>query len=126
MCCCFKSRKQPALAITILSSLVLIAGIVISALAIRFAVGSSFFTIATLTGTPADINVNNFKNVSFGILLGAGLTALATGVFGFFFTCCKKPCYAIIYGVFLSVTWVIIIILGAIVTGVSYGSTGQL
>ena len=45
MCCCFKSRKQPAVAIAILSSLVFIAGIVIAAFAIQFAVGSSFFTV---------------------------------------------------------------------------------
>ena len=48
MCCCFKTRKQPAVALTILSSLVFLCGIAIAALAIRFAVGDSFFTVKTL------------------------------------------------------------------------------
>jgi cation transporter-like permease len=95
---------------------------VIAALAIRFAVGDSFFTVKTLQGDITDINVDKFKNISFGILLGAGCIAFATGFFGFFLTCCKKKCYAVIYGIFLSFTWVIILILGCIVTAVSYGS----
>jgi cation transporter-like permease len=97
-------------------------GIVISALAIRFAVGDSFFTVKTLQGDISDVNVDRFKNISFGILLGAGIIAFSTGFFGFFFTCCKTKCFAVIYGVFLSFTWIIILVLGCIVTAVSVGS----
>ena len=94
----------------------------IAALAIRFAVGDSFFTIKTLQGEVSDVDIDRFKNISFGILLGSGIIAFLTGFFGFFFTCCKKKCYAIIFGIFLSFTWLVIIVLGCIVTTVSYGS----
>lgn len=122
MCCCFKTRKTPAIALSVLSALVFICGVVIAALAIRFAVGDSFFTVKTLQGDISDINVDRFKNISFGILLGAGCIAFATGFFGFFLTLCNRRCYAVIYGIFLSFTWVIILVLGCIVTAVSYGS----
>jgi len=122
MCCCFKTRKTPAIILSILSALVLIAGCVIAAFAIHFAVGDSFFNIKTLKGDVSDVQIDNFKNVSFGILLGAGIVAFATGFFGFFFTCCKKRCYAVIYGIFLSFTWIIILVLGCIVTAVTYSS----
>ena len=102
--------------------MVFICGIVIAALAIRFAVGDSFFTVKTLQGDISDVDIDRFKNISFGILLGAGCIAFLTGFFGFFFTCCKKKCYAVIFGIFLSFTWIIIIVLGCIVTAVSYGS----
>ena len=123
---CFKSRKQPALALTILSVLIFCIGIAISALAIRFAVGDSFFTIKTLKGDIAEVDVDKFKNVSFGILLGAGIVAFATGFFGFFFTCCKSKSFAVIYGIFLSFTWIIILVLGCIVTAVSVGAPSEL
>jgi hypothetical protein len=101
-------------------------GIVISALAIRFAVGDSFFTVKTLQGDISDVEVDKFKNISFGILLGAGIIAFSTGFFGFFFTCCKSKSFAVIYGIFLSFTWIIILVLGCIVTAVSVGSQSTL
>ena len=75
--------------------------------------------------------MNNFKNVSFGILVGAGGVAFLTGFFGFFLAskCCagsKGRSFAVVYGIFLSFTWIIIIVLGAIVTAVSYGSAAQI
>jgi|688.fasta_scaffold857041_1 hypothetical protein len=48
MCVCFKERRQPALGITILSSLVLFLGLLITALAIKSAVGDTFFNIKNL------------------------------------------------------------------------------
>jgi hypothetical protein len=105
---------------------VFIAGAVVVGLAVRFQVGDSMFNIKTLSdaikgeGLPADLTLDRFKNISFGILVGAGGVGVLTGIFGFFFTCCKSKCYAVMYGIFLSVTWVVIIILGAILTAVSY------
>ena len=80
------------------------------------------FTVKTLEGDISDINVDKFKNTSFGILLGAGCIVFATGFFGFFFTCYKRKCYAVIYGIFLFFTWVILLVLACIVTAVSNGS----
>jgi hypothetical protein len=68
------------------------------------------------------VNLEKFKNISYGILLGAGTVAFATGFFGFFFTCCKTKCYVITYGVFLSFTWLSILVLGAFVTSVAFGT----
>ena len=122
MCGCFKTRRQPAIILTVLSSLVLLCGVVIVALAARFAVGESFFTAKTLNGDITHKDLDQFKNISYGILLGAGCVAFLTGFFGFFFTCCKKKCYAVIFGIFLSSTWIVIIFIGTVLTGISYGS----
>lgn len=111
---------------TILSVFVFISGAVVAALAIRFALGGSFFNLLNADGTPADVNVARFKNISFGILLGAGIIALLTGFYGFFFMRCKDRCFAVWYGIFLSFTWIIILILGCVVTAVSYGSQSTL
>ena len=121
MCCCFKTRKQPAIAITILSSLVLICGIVIAFLAYRFAVSDSFFKVKTLQGV-ADVDFDKFTKYYFYIQLGAGCIAILTGFFGFFFTCCKKMCYVHCFGTFLTFTWMIILSLGSAATYASYGS----
>jgi len=120
--CCFKTRSQPARVLTVLSSLVALSGIAILALAVRFAVAESFFTVKTSKGDIVNEDIDYFKNISYGTLLGAGCAAFFTGFLGFFFTCCKKKYYAVFFGLLLSFSWVFIIILGAILTGVSYGS----
>jgi hypothetical protein len=58
MCCCFKTRRTPSIWLSVLSALVFIAGVVIAALAIQFAVGDSFFTVKTLQGDVSDVNVD--------------------------------------------------------------------
>ena len=116
------SIKESRIAMAVLSAIIVCIGIAISALAIHFALGDSFFTIKTLNGDIADFDVEKFKNVSFGVLLGAGIVAFATGFFGFFFTCAKSKAYTIIYGTFLTFTWMIILVLGCIVTAVSVGA----
>jgi hypothetical protein len=99
---------------------------VISALAIKFALGDSFFNVKTLSADPSDINLAKFKNASFGLLLSSGLVAVATGGFGCLFTCCKQRWFAVLYGIFLSFTWIFIFILGCVVTGASVSSQGTL
>lgn len=98
----------------------------ISALAIKFALGDSFFNVKTLSADPSDINLAKFKNASFGLLLSSGLVAVATGGFGCLFTCCKQRWFAVFYGIFLSFTWIFIFILGCVVTGASVSSQGTL
>jgi hypothetical protein len=106
-----------------MSLLVLIAGGAIAALAIRFAVGDNVFNVQQIVDNVTQANPEVFKNASFGILLGMGVIAFATGFFGFFFTCCKSKCYAVIYGLILGFTWIIVVTIGALITAVSYGST---
>ena len=127
MCVCFKTRRQPALALTMLSALVIIFGIIISVLAIKFAIGDSFFNVSSIGDLdPNDIDVSRFKRASFGLLLSMGLIALVTGGFGCLFTCCKQRWYAILYGIFLSFTWIFIFLLGCIITGASVTSESTL
>ena len=53
---CFKVRRKPAIALSILSAIVFIFGVAIAALAINFALADSVFTIEALPGQN-DINV---------------------------------------------------------------------
>jgi len=127
MCVCFKTRRQPAICLAGLSGLVIIFGIVISALAIKFAIGDSFFNVKSIGDLdPNDIDVTRFKRASFGLLLSSGLVALLTGILGCLFTCCKQRWTAVIYGIFLSFAWIFIFLLGCIVTGASVTSESTL
>lgn len=127
MCVCFKTRRQPAIALTVLNSLIIVFGLIISILAIKFAIGDTFFNVKSLKDLdPDDIDTAGFKRSSFGLLLAAGLIAVATGGFGCLFTCFKQRWYAVIYGIVLSFTWIFIFIIGCVVTGVSLTSESSL
>jgi hypothetical protein len=85
-------------------------------------VATSFFTTSNTDGSPFDMNIETLRNWGFGILLSFGFIAFATGVYGLFFVCCSNRCYAIIYGTFLGVTWVVVLVVGALLTAASYSS----
>ena len=123
---CFTTRKTPAITVSVFSGIVFILGIVIMALAIQFTVGATWWNTTDPAGNPTDPNVEKFKNVSFGILVSAGIIAFSTGIYGMFFTCCVNKCYAILFGTFLGFTWIAMLVMGAIVTAVSYSSQSNI
>ena len=59
-----------------------------------------------------------FKNISYGVLVGGAALGLTVGVLGMALTCCKTKCYAVTYGVLLTISWLALITFGAIVTAV--------
>jgi hypothetical protein len=134
--CCYKSRKQPSIVIATLSALVLLVGVTTMAFAVKLSVYDNFFLtvikllentanffINTVTG-PLNLDFEKYWNILFGVLLGSGIITFLTGLLGLFFTCCKKStkCYAVIYGIFLTLTWIFILFLGCIVTAFLYSS----
>ena len=108
------------------SGIVFVLGIVIMALSIKFTVGAIWWNTTGPDGYHAALNVNKFKNVSFGILMTAGIIALITGIYGMFLACCVKKCCAILFGTFLGFTWIAILVMGAIVTSVSFASQSNI
>ena len=123
---CFKTRRPPAITVSVFSGIVFILGIVIMALAIQFTIGATWWNTTGSDGNAADVNVEKFKNTSFGILVSAGIIAFITGIYGMFFTCCVNKCYAILFGTFLGFTWIAMLVMGSIVTAVSNASQSNI
>jgi hypothetical protein len=74
--------------------------------------------------------VNEFKNVSMAVLLGFSGMTILIGFAGM--TCLCKPClnngvcWAVLYGIAVFVLWIVMLVVGAIVTGVSLIGTSQI
>ena len=108
------------------SGIIFVLGIVIMALAIKFTIATIWWNTTGPDGYHAAVNVDKFKNFSFGILMTAGIIALITGIYGMFLACCVNKCCAILFGTFLGSTWIAILVMGAIVTSVSFASQSNI
>lgn len=119
---CFKERKKPAMIVTILSVVVILLGILmVIESAIYFTHGS---ILTTDLGTITE-KVKSFHSSTFGVLMAFSCSAILVGACGA--GCFCKPCkdkiaLPIIYGIFLFFIWVIILVIGIVVTAVSYSS----
>ena len=123
---CWNKRKPYAISVSVFSGIILCLGIVVFALAIQLQVAKSYFTIQNIDGNAADINVEYLRNWGFGILVSFGFIAFVTGIYGLFFVCCSNRCYAIIFGTFLGVSWVVVLVVGALLTAVSQQSQASI
>ncbi len=121
---CFKERKKPALIVTILSVLVVLCGITMIIETIIFAVSSNILDadLGTVTNAAA-----KFKTITYAILLAFACLAFVTGIFGT--TCGCKPCakgsicWPVWFGISLFFVWIITLIVGAILTAISFSGT---
>lgn len=117
---CFKSRKGPALIVSGLSVFVVIFGLLLLVMAIIFQSSNS-----VLTADMGDLTefISRFRVGVFIVVLLFAIVALAVGGAG---VCCQcKPCrkspcaFAACYGISIGLVWIVFIIVGSIVTGVS-------
>ena len=119
---CFKERKKPAMILTILSVIVILLGILmVIESAIYFTAGS---ILTTDLGTLTD-KVKSFHSSTFGVLMAFACSAILVGAFGagcFCKPCKEKIALPILYGIFLFFVWVIILVIGIVVTAVSFSS----
>lgn len=118
---CFADRKKPALTVTILSVIVILCGIVMVVESIIFATQDD--VLSADMGSISN-SMGNFKTASMASLLAFSLLAVATGISGT--TCGCKPCvrgnicWPIIFGSLLLIVWIVTIIVGIVVTVVSF------
>jgi hypothetical protein len=118
---CFADRKKPALIVTILSVIVILCGIVMVVESIIFATQDD--VLSADMGSISN-SMGNFKTASMASLLAFSLLAIATGISGT--TCGCKPCargnicWPIIFGSLLLIVWIVTIIVGIVVTVVSF------
>ena len=120
---CFNDRKTPAMFVSILSAFVILFGILMVILsAIYYTKGSILTTdIGELTK-----QVKTFHTSTFGVLMGFSCTAVLVGACGI--SCFCKPCkeklaFPIIYGIILTAVWIIILVVGVVVTAVSFSTS---
>ena len=117
---CFEDRKKPALIVTILSVIVILCGVVMTIESIVFATQDD--ALSADLGSVSQ-SMGDFKNASMASLLIFSLLTIVTGIAGA--TCGCKPCakgsicWPIIYGTLLLIVWLVTLIIGAIITGVS-------
>jgi len=119
---CFKERKIPAMIVTILSVIVILLGILMVIESAIYHTKGSILTTDLGTLTTA---VKSFKNSTFGVLITFSCSAILVGACGV--GCFCKPCkekiaLPIIYGIFLFFVWVIILVIGIVVTAISFSS----
>ena len=64
-----------------------------------------------------------FRSATFAVILIFAIVSLLVGAFGLSFNCkpCRKsPCaFAAVYGVSIFLVWIVFIIVGSVITGVS-------
>lgn len=119
---CFQERKKPAVIVTVLSVLVILLGILMVIESIIYFTKGSILT--TDLGTIKE-KVKTFHSSTFGVLIAFSASAILTGACGA--SCLAKPCkenraYPIIYGILLFIVWVIILVIGIVVTAISFSS----
>lgn len=118
---CFKTRRLPAIIVTIGSILVLIGGIILIIEASVFYTKKSVIT-ADL-GTNLTVNANLFRMAVAGAMLAASILAILLGGCGTTCLCtfCKKHscCLSVFWGLLLTVSWVIFIVVGALLCNFS-------
>ena len=123
--CCFtfslEARKKWALIVTALSALVILCGLALLILSILFVTNQDDIFNADF-GEVKD-EMSNIKNGVFGGLCAFSLIAIITGIAGTTCGCgpCKtgNRCYPIMYGIPLMFVWLVFMIIGGIVTGIS-------
>jgi len=119
---CFQERKKPAVIVTVLSVLVILLGILMVILSIIYFTKGSILTTDLGTIKAA---VKTFHSSTFGVLIAFAGSAILVGACG---ACCLgKPCkeklaFPIIYGILLFFVWVIILVIGIVVTAISFSS----
>ena len=118
---CTTNRKTPVLVLTILSAIVIVLGLTITGLAVRFVTISSILDAET-DGRQTNREFEQVKARSIaGLFLSGGLTLIA-GIMGLLFNCCKNRFYAMFYGSLIGLIWITVFILGCIIGSVSNAS----
>merc|ERR1712185_704669 len=68
-------------------------------------------------------SLDAFKNALFGVLLTFSLVAIGTGIGGAMCGCtpCRKAscCWAVVYAIPLGLVWIVYLVVGIVITGVS-------
>jgi hypothetical protein len=115
---CWGEKKVPVLILTILSSLMIVCGVIMVIECIVYQTSQSVLTadLGSLT-----TQIQSFKNSTFGVLIGFSATAIIVGIFGTLCHC--KPCdsivFPILFGITLTAIWIVFIVVGAVLTTVS-------
>ena len=121
--CCFADRKKPALIVTILSVFVFISGIIMLIESAYYLTNGDIFKadFGNLTS-----GLQKFRSVTGALLISFACAALIIGGLGA--TCgCKRcvenRCYTVWYGIVLFIIWVVFLLVGIALTGISTVST---
>jgi hypothetical protein len=117
---CFNERKNPALIVTILSGIVLTLGVL---MIVESAIFFSRDSILTASIGSLTEYFHTFRISFFGVLMSFSCLAVLIGACGI--CCFCKPCsesrlYSICYGILLFFIWIIILVIGILITLVSF------
>jgi hypothetical protein len=119
---CFPERKKPAVIVTVLSVIVILLGIL---MVIESGIYWTHGSILTADIGVLTEKVKSFHSSTFGVLIAFACSAILVGACGA--GCMCKPCkdkiaLPILYGILLFFVWVIILVIGIVVTAVSFSS----
>lgn len=110
---CFQTRKTPAIIVGIMSGLVVILGLVMVFLSIRFSKAEVFdYEKGIVTDSKASNEISDFKTQVVIILLVTSFFAVLVGFCGLSLMCIRHRGCAVLFGCSLMPTWVAIFVLG--------------
>ena len=106
---CFEDRKTPTRCIMVLSALAAICGLVMIVFSFML---TNNDVIENMEKENADIG--DAKKLIFLVLLIFSLITIVIAALGFMFACCKNRCFAVLYGLLLLPSFIVIVIIGAV------------
>ena len=120
---CFKSRTCPVTCIYILSVLAAIAGLCM--IIFSFLLTSSEF-VEKIGEADSFDDIEDGQKFIFTVLVIFSITTIVIAGCGFCFKCCNNRCFAGMYGCILLPTWLLVIVVGGVATGLSLGAKDQI
>ena len=120
---CFNERRNPAIIVTVLSGIVLTLGVLMVVESAIFYTRDSILT-ATIGSLTDKLHI--FRISFFGVLMAFSCSAVLIGACGI--CCFCKPCarskaLPIFYGIFLLFVWIVILVIGILISIVSFAPT---
>jgi hypothetical protein len=71
-------------------------------------------------------DVGDVRKYIFAALLVFSLVTILIAALGLMFTCCKNRCFAVMYGILLFPSWIIILVIGIISVGASVAASDEI
>ena len=118
--CCFKDRKTPATIVLIASLVGAIAGITMIFFSLNF-INSDLMEAVSQSVS----GIEQYRNMGAQGLLTLSLLATIISLLGVGLYCCKHPCFAVGFGLLLLPSFLLILIFGLVLSGISYGTAVQ-
>ena len=124
--CCFERRKYPAWIVLIMSSLAAIAGIVMIIFARNVHENALLDKAQTVDEVDSKVDLERLRELVFIGLVAFSSICILAGLLGICLFWIKNRCCAVIYGILLFPTWIVVVVVGGAAVWASTASSDVL